>query len=347
VRTLWRTGCALLLVALAACQRTPVVDDLVLDFRESGQHVTVLAETSFELKPANDAIRRRVDAARAAALANTDPWAVRFARLQPVADSTTFRRDQGALHQVIRSVTIPHDDLQLVFADTNITVKTLRGDGWRELSFFPGSSTRATRDQQRAFEGALALWSEDIARYLTAVHETYAYLDRRPQRARYVFAAILDERGEDGAPPIVLEEEQLLVDTVRESMERIASRMDASQGDAVTFAEQADLLFNPFPARVTVRVPGTILASQGFSIRDKGKDVVIEPVELFETLASLEGVWLTPDPLSALLREEPITSVKLAEIERESTALVSGSEIAREVRSRLARPQTYALRWRE
>lgn len=335
--------CALLL--FVSCGK-PVVDELRIAFNSSGDEVVVVADTSFEMKPANDLMRRRVEIARAAAVANNDPWAVRFATLRASSDSTTMRRDHGVLEHVTRSVTIPPEDLQLVFADTNITVKTLRGDGWHEVAFYPGSSTRATREQQRLFNNELTEWSQSIARYFRAIHDLYAYLDRRPQRARWIFAAILGERNEDDSDPVLLEEEQPYVEAATKAMEEIAERMDASEGRAATFAETADLVFNPFPARVTVQVPGTVLASEGF-VSSAKEGLVIEPIDLFGTLGSLEGKWITPDPLAALLREEKITSQQIASAERRSTTAVNSVDIANEIRSQLERPRSYLVRWRE
>ncbi len=336
---------ALLLVA--SCARFPVTDEVRIQFSDSGESVVVTADTSFEMNPANELMRRRVDVARAAAIANNDPWAVRFAGVRASADSALMRRDHGVLEHVTRSVTIRPDDLQLVFADTNITVKTLHADGWREVSFYPGSSTRATREQQRQFNAELEEWSWSIARYFRAVHDLYSYLDRRPQRAKWVFAAILGERNADNSDPVLLEDEQPLVAAVTTAMEEIAARMDASEGRAATFAEEADLLFNPFPARVTIQVPGTVLASEGFIAASKGTELVIEPVDLFGTLGSLEGKWIAPDPLAALLREQALTSDQVAVLERRSTSSVSSVDIAREIRTQLERPRAYTVRWRE
>lgn len=334
-----------MLIFAVACARPPVTDDLRIEFSNTDDVVVVTADTTFEMKPFNDVMKHRVDVARAAAIASTDPWAARFSALRPSADSTFMRRDRGVLERVTRSVTIPPDDLQLVFADANITVKTMRGDGWREVSFYPGSSTRASREQLRDFNAELNEWSNAVARYFRAVHELYAYLGRQPHRAKWVFAAILIERGADGAEPLVLEEEQPLVDAVQNAMAEIGDRMDANEGRAATFGEQADLIFNPFPARITVRVPGTVLASDGFS--KKEKDLVIEPIDLFQMLQSLEGKWISPDPLAALLRDEGVTASDIAFAERRSTMLVTGADVADEIRSQLERPKSYVVRWRE
>ena len=81
----------------------------------------------------------------------------------------TFEKTAATLERVTRSARIPSDDLQQVFSDTNITVDVLRGEGWRELAFYPGAGGRATREQQRTSTTQLATWSSAVARYFTAV----------------------------------------------------------------------------------------------------------------------------------------------------------------------------------
>lgn len=277
--------------------------------------------------------------ARAAALSGTDAWSIRFARLPaPEEEHLTYRRQRGTLERVTRSARIPADDLQTLLSDTNITVDVVHGEGWRELAFYPGSGGRATREQQRELEGALATWSESVARYFNAVHRLYSYLQEQPGRDRYVFAALLEENFEQ-AP--VLDEEAPLVEAVVDAMAGIAEAMDAQEGRAAHLADVADLVYNPFPARVVVRVPGDVLASDGFN-----EDLTIERVDLFAAVSALEGRWISPDPLAALLRDERPAAEQLAEMPRKSQAVVSAGEIAGAIREQLVRPRTYSVRWR-
>ncbi|HEY0140049.1 MAG TPA: hypothetical protein VGF48_04080 [Thermoanaerobaculia bacterium] len=333
---------ALLLVA-AACARPPVEDEVAIVFSNERETATVTARTTFQLQPRNDAERSRIDAARTAALAGTDGWTVRLSRLSPESDRITFERSRGQLERVIRTAVVPASEIERLFADASIGVQLVSGDGYRELHFYPAASGRASREQQRHFNDALDLWSRDVARYFTALHHVYAYLNDQPQRARYVFASLLGEKGSDGAPPAVLEEEQPLVDAVTDAMDRIGTRMDENEQRAHSFAEEADLIYNPFPARVTVQVPGEVIAREGFTTTDNG--VAVEPVELFESIASLEGKWVRPDPLAALLRDDKLKAEDLARLPRESEPMVSATEVAEAIREQLARPRTYRIRW--
>lgn len=338
-----RKRIALALLLLAACARPPVEDQVTIAFSEEHETATITAETRYTLQPRNDAERSRVDSARAAALTGTDEWTVRLSRLAPESDRITFERTRGQLERVVRSAVVPATEVERLFADASIGAQYVSGDGYRELHFYPGTSGRASREQQRHFDEALDAWSKDVARYFTALHHLYAYLDEHPQRARYVFAALLSEKSIDGAPPAVLDDEQPLVDAVVEAMDRIAARMDEHEGRAHSFAEEADLIYNPFPARVVVRVPGEILAREGFASSDNG--VAVEPVDLFTAIGSLEGKWVRPDPLAVLLRNDKVTAEDLARMPRESEPVVSASEVAKALRELLERPRTYRIRF--
>lgn len=333
----------LLLLVLAACARLPVTEELTIEPDGEGDTVVITASTTFLANPPNDRARARVEAARADALSNTDAWSIRFARLAtPEEERITYQKSRGALERVTRAARIPADDLQQLLSDTNITVDVLRGEGWRELIFYPGSGGRATRDQQRNVDATLASWSQTVADYFTAIHHLYSYLDQNPSRSEYVFAALIAENL-DEAP--VTEEEVPLVEAVVDAMGRIASRMDEQEGHAGTLAEEADLVFNPFPARVVVHVPGDVISSEGFTAKDRA--LTIEPVDLFAAIAALEGRWIEPDPLAALLRDQSPTAEQLAEVRRKSQAVVNGTEIAAAIREQLARPRMYSVRWRE
>jgi hypothetical protein len=340
-----RRGLPILLLLLAACTQVPVSDQITIEPSSEDDTLMVTVTSTFLATPKSDRLRERVEAARAAALAGTDPWSVRFERLRtPIEERHTVEKSRGALERVTHAARIPADDLQQLLSDTSITVDVLRAEGWRELRLYPGSTGRATREQQAELERTLAVWSRSVARYFTAIDHLYSYLDAHPQRAQPMFAALLEERQEDGTIPAVFEEEeQPLLDAVTHSMDEIATRMDSEEGQTAVF-ELTDLVFNPFPGRVVIQPPGDVIASEGFT--EKGNEVTIEPVDLFASLEKLEGRWISPDPLAGMLREEKVTSAELARMERKSTAVISASEVTSAIREQLARPRSYVVRWR-
>ena len=341
-----RLAAATALVLLAACQpKLPVQDDVTVEMLKDDRAL-VTVETSFDLSPDTDEARLRVENARAAALNATDDWAVRFARLTPEAERLILDKDHGDLERVTRAVRIPTRDLQQVFSDTNMTVHVLQGEGWRELTFYPGGSTRATREQQSRFRDDLENWSGAVARYFTMVHRVYTYLDLNPSRAEAIFTAIVEPTAGGGIVEYPLgEDEQVLIDDLLAAMEDIATRMDEDDGRVVTLAEDADLIYNPFPGRMTVEVPGQIVSHEGFELRDNR--AVVDPISLFDAIAKLEGRWITPDPLAALLKEQAPKAGELAGKARKSSASVDAAEVADAVREQLVRPKTYVVRWKD
>lgn len=335
-----RRFAVVLTALLVACSRSPVSDEVTIDI-EKNDRVRVTAQTTFNDADVESSARiALVESARAAALRGTDPWALRFARVIAEAEEVTVQKHRGELDRVIRSVRISSRELQQVFSDTNITVQLLNGEGWSELAFYPGSSLRASREQQRHFENALTSWSGAVARYFVAIDHLYQHMSLNPQRAPHLFAALLNEKT-GSADPILGEEEQPLVDAVNVAMEEIASRMDKVEEGGATFGEEADLIFNPFPARVTLHLPGEVISSEGFS-----KELVIEPVNLLDAVSALEGRWISPDPLAALLREQAPTSASLARQPRHSTRVVAPHAVADAIREQLERPKKYVVRWR-
>jgi len=330
------------LLLFAACRRLPVEDEVTIAPAESGDTITVSVTTDFALDPQDEDARRRVDAARAAALANTDPWSVRFARLDtPLEERHTIEKTRGAVQRVTRTARIPSDDLQHLFSDANITVDYVRGDGWQELRFYPGSDGRATREQREAFETTLQAWSRSVVRYFTAMDHLYDYMERHPQRAETLFAAMLEDKD---APPIDEEEERPLIEAVIHSMDEISQRMETAEGRS-GIVELADLVFNPFPARMVIKTPHDVLSAEGFEQKGKN-ELTIEPVDLFASLKGLEGRWISPDPLAASLRDSEVTAAQLAAAERKSTSVVSATEVTRAIREQLVRPKAYVVRWR-
>lgn len=346
VRRVQAIAATVALLFAAACVKPPIREELSIELSRETDAVVVTAETTFDLESRAPVVRERVDAARAAVEAGTDPWATRFARVSPEADRLALDRSRGVLERVTRSARIAPEELQQIFADTNITVTVVRGDGWRELAFYSGTSNRGSREQHRRFEEELERWSRSVAIYFQALQRLYAYLDEQPQRARWVFAALLNEKNFDGPGPVVLEDEQPLIEDTVEAMAAIATGMERQMTQAPTLGEQADLLFNPFPARITVRLPGEAVALHGFAAQ--GDSVaVIEPIDLLAIVSELEGRWVDPDPLAVLLREESPTPDALAAKRRRASPVTSSTEIAAAVRERLVRPRTFVVRWRE
>lgn len=313
-----RISLVVALLFTAACETRLPPDELTIELSRDDDDAVVTAQVSIDS-----------DAERNAALAGTDPWAVRFARLAAEEERTTFYKSRGIVQRVTHSIRIGRADLQQVFADTNVTLALHETDGLTELRFYPGSSTRASRRQQEHFNRAVEWWSAAAARYFDALHRLYSYMDANPDRVEALWAAVLGT----GRTPL-FEEEQPYVDQLIRSMDELLARMDEDEAAALALAEEADLIFNPFPARITVKVPND-------------EKLVIEPVDLVAAVRSLEGRWATPDPLAMLVREEEMTAAGLASVDRASTFGVRANDIAEALRERLQEPRSMAIRWRD
>lgn len=340
-----RRGLVLLaLLTAAACTPAPIRNELTVAFGREGNTVTLTSETRFELRPRGTAVQKRVENARSAALSNTDEWAYRFARLEPMEEEVTFRREAGALESVRRSATIRAEDLQDFFTDMNVTVSLIRRDGVSELAFFPGTSGRATRELRQRFDRDLHDWSGAVARYFLAVDHLYSYMSEAPHRADVLFAALVEADSAEGTAAL-LEDEAPLVDAVLAAMQDLAERIDEQNTRASTLAEETDLVLNPFPARVVVRLPGDPLAIQGFTLGRDGNPT-IEPVDLVAGIVKLEGEWISPDPLAAILRDQIPSAKELAAMPRRSSPVISASEIANAIRESTTVAPQYSVSWR-
>jgi hypothetical protein len=150
--------------------------DLTLTFDDSARMVTVSAATSIpSSKDSRD--RARDDRLREDILANRDEWSLRFANAAPDSERVTLDRARGELVRAERIARIDTADLQKLFFDVPVSAVVQHGDGWAELSIYPGTSTRATRAQREDAEKKLAAYSGRAVRYFAAVRVMYDYMN--------------------------------------------------------------------------------------------------------------------------------------------------------------------------
>src|SRR5205085_112859 len=175
------------------------------------------------------------------------------------------------------------------FSDLPVTVSLTNVDGYTELAIYPASSTRASREQREHFERTMQFWSEGVARYVSAMHAVYGYLDTQPRRAEIMFAALLTND-----PDLLLtDDEKALVNTASEAMHDLDTRIEAVGEDSYSLTEEADLVYQPLSMDLTVKLPGAIVLSEGFERHDHS--VTITRPTLLDAVSTLEGKWLSPD----------------------------------------------------
>ncbi|MDP9361023.1 MAG: hypothetical protein M3P29_06180 [Acidobacteriota bacterium] len=337
-----RAGLAAAVFFFAGSCANIVHHDLTLTFDDRSEHVTVAAATSLPAsKDSHD--RARDERLREDILAGRDEWSLRFANASPESERVMFDRAHGELLRAERIARIDTADLQKIFFDVAVSAVVTRGDGWAELAIYPGTSTRATRQLRDDAEKRLHAYSQRAVRYFDAVRAMYAHMNDHPQRAADLFAALFRDAG-DPQPSLINDEEHDLVTAVRKTVDALTADEETAALEA-----EADLVYNPLPARIVVRVPGEPLIVEGFR-RGKSGELIAEPPSLLEAIASLEGRWVQPDPLAFAIRpggggEPDKEAALIAAMPRRTTAVVGEIEVGDALVEKLRPAPRYRVRW--
>jgi hypothetical protein len=333
---------AAVVFAFAASCGTIVHHDLTLTFDDNAERVTVAAATSIPTtKDSKD--RARDDHLREDILAGRDEWSMRFANANPESYRVVLDRAHGELIRAERSARIDSADLQKIFFDVAVSAVVTRGDGWIELAIYPGTSTRATRPQRDSAEKKLRAYSERAVRYFAAIRTMYGYMNEHSPRAAEIFAALFRDE-DDGQPVLITAEEHDLVLNLRKALNALTEDDDTEQLEA-----EADLVYNPLPARIVVHIPGEPLLVEGFAV-GKDHELIAEPPSLLEAVASLEGRWVTPDPLAFSMRpdagNDPASEAEIiASMPRRTSAVVGAIEVSDAIVQKLRPAPRYRVRW--
>ena len=337
-----RIVAATAIFAFAASCGTIVHHDLTLTFDETGERVTVAAATSIPTtKDSKD--RARDDRLRDDILAGRDEWSLRFANANPESYRVVLDRAHGELIRAERSARIDAVDLQKIFFDVSVSAVVTRGDGWAELAIYPGTSTRATRPQRDDAEKKLRAYSERAVRYFAEVRTMYGYMNEHSNRATEIFAALFRDE-DDAQQPLISAEERDLVVNLRKALNALTEDDETEQLEA-----EADLVYNPLPGRIVVHVPGEPLVVEGFAV-GKDHELIAQPPSLLDAVASLEGRWVTPDPLAFATRpdagNDPASEAALiAAIPRRTSVVVGAIEVSDAIVQKLRPAPRYRVRW--
>jgi hypothetical protein len=324
---------------LFACDDVPR-HEVTLSFDDTGEHVTIAVESRIPEKGRDDARAQRL---REDLVAYRDEWSLRFANANPTEDRMLFERTRGTVVRVEHIARIDSDDLQKFFFDVPLSTTVTRGPGWTELTIYPGASMRATREQRENVEKKLQLYARRAVDYFAAVRAMYGYLDERPQRGTEMFKALFRD-DEDVRPVLLTDVEMNLVDATRKALERLAF----GEEETANLEREADLAFNPFPATLVVRVPTEPLIVEGFTREANGR-LVAQTEHLLDAVASLEGKWISPDPLAFAIRSDSKGLEDLAPViaaaPRRAAAVIGEREVADALRQRLRPAARYRVRF--
>lgn len=304
---------AAILFSLLACFDPPIRESVRLRFLPDGVAIVTSAVELDPLAPVgekNPALERRLSDLRRDLLAGLDPWAQRFESIEPAAERFSWEKHLGLLTGARRSAVL--DDpgkLRSVFSDTALAVTyEIREDGVAELTIVPGVPSQATRKQRKDVERVLDDWSENVAEYLEATADLYDWLEDNPTRAeacmQELFGDVLAEQegdqpeGEADPESELSAEEQKRVDRVQEAMTKVLDVLVIPPGQDRSIDELSHLVYDPFPAPLSIQLPGEPLEVEGFEASGSEDRVwSVDTPGLWAALRSLEERWIAPDPV--------------------------------------------------
>lgn len=277
-------------------------------------------------------------------LAGRDEWSVRLANAGANDEQIVLNRSKSEVKRVEHRSVIDANHLQAFFFDVGATVQMTRGEGWAELTIYPGASTRASRQQRESLQRKLESYSLRAVRYFEAVRMLYAYMDHNPHRAEDLFTSLYTEKA-DEAPPLS-EGESDLIAAVRRAVDALGQSEGEESERELGIA--ADLVYNPFPARITIVVPSEPLLLEGFERHERS--LVIETPMPSHAIWRLEGRWISPDPVAAMIRSEEKVQPRqlaapLAASPRHAAPLVAPSEVMNAIIEQLKPAKLYRVRW--
>jgi hypothetical protein len=117
--------------------------------------------------------------------------------------------------------------------------------------------------------------------------------------AEVAFSVLLEEvlpEEDGGRRELLHRHEKPLVEAVEQAMSDAWEVLLVTSQEAYSINEVSRLVFDPFPARVRVEVPGEVVETEGFAATPEG-GLLVPSVSLWQALTSLQGRWLEPDPL--------------------------------------------------
>ena len=266
MRRLTITLAVLLCLPLTGCFEEPVVEHFHLTLRGAGPViVTVVQEVADpDLASSNTALADRMEASRNALEHELDPWSRRFALLQPLAEHQSIERVDGELRRSVHSAVLASfDDVARMVEAEGLSGNLTVNGGVAELSLFSTGGSRATAVQRQTVERRLVEWSQSLADYFESVIDLYGYLDARSDRSVPCFAHIFDtHEGVPGSGPLKPEEEEMVL-RVKDTMDGVVEALLVADGESYSLNELARLVYDPFPARLTISVTGAVLESEG------------------------------------------------------------------------------------
>lgn len=344
-------GAALL---LGGCCERGVTQKMSLSFRPNGslevRTQTILGGSACER---DEAGKRRIEGIRESLLRREDIWSGGFRAALPATETISLDFEKGVVGSMSRRATLEDPAvIAELFSPFGISASYRNANGLASLELISSGPRRATARQQRVVEEALDRFSASAERSMRAASDLFRYLDRKPERARPIFAAIFsvpaagDEAEEFGPEG---EEEREVVDRFASAISEFSDRPDGEDG--MTAEELVENVFDPFPSSIEVELSSPIEEAAGF-IRKDSTHAILPERNLGGALAALEGEWIEPDPVAILLRSfakkenAPVDLEAFLARPRRVRGIPDRAQIRRAIIEQLKRSDISRLRWK-
>ncbi len=306
----------LLCIPLVGCYEEPVSEHVHLWLTGPGLTVVTVVQEVAEPDRAqsNEDLADRLESSREEIDSGLDRWSQRFDLIEMSAERLSTESIHGGLRRSVHTaVTTSFEEIMPMLEADGLTGGIVSAGGDAELTLFPTGGSRATGLQIQAVERRLSEWSALVAEYFEALIELYEYLDARPDRTVPCFAQIFDDHEVSGQTGPLTDLETNLITSVTASMENVADALAVPKDEAFSLNSLARLVYDPFPARLTVVVKGEVLESEGFV--ETGGVFERPPVDAWSALESLVDRWVAPDLVTAAFA--PVALDELPEVDLE------------------------------
>lgn len=345
-----------LLLACAGCLEPPVSERIEIRFvREGG----AIISTDVRLRSPSDydknpAVQQRIRDTATQLREGRDPWSPRLAISEPQRTRFVLDEKDGEVTRAVRHAELPFaSGVERFFADTGVRASYRDGPGWAELLLVPDGSGNASAQQRKEFRQKLEPWPPKVAEYLEAASDLYRYLDTRPDRARTCLGAVFRDLLDDSVRETLEspdETEAALVAAVNRTSGDVTVIFEIPPGEALSIDELSRKVHDPFPAPVSVRVPGKVLEREGYE-GDLQEPLEIPARSLWNAFARLEGRWIAPDLVVAYYRHDQSGRSKGFDLDafvarpRKAATAPAADALARAIAEGLTPPPVYRVRW--
>jgi hypothetical protein len=343
---------------VVSCFEKPVSERIGFSFQPDGTvEISVAVELSaLDKFKGNPAAQNRIEGLRRDLLEGVDDWSRRFKRIRPSWERVTVEKREGVVQVVLHTAIVADPVvLERFFDDTPLAVTFLPREGWSELAFYHRGGDRASPSQRRRVRRELDVWSSRVADYLQATWDLYEYLEARPERARACFGRLLGdllsekvrrELQREGGPDRL---ERALIDPLEEAMSAMMIVLQVPESEAYSINELSQLVYDPFPARLTVDVPGPVIEAEGFDVEQEGR-LATPRLSLLGAFGTLRGHWLEPDPFLTYLdhiegEDDGPLDIEAFAARRRMAIRASSREVRETLEERLTSPSVLRVRW--